>query len=202
MFEINLNILEGTLPDILYYIPAETETLILSQAVTDERSTLMSSTVSNRSTILFSDITSESMDESNQSMTPLSKLLDEASTEPIVTDTNSTHVSLNVTLEQAIATEQYSIRIYSIMIFVSSALAMAKTYALFSYTRRASINVHKAMVQNSINAVMSFYDTHFIGNVLNRFSQDLNNIDEVVPFVITDMFRVSWFNIVDDFNKQ
>lgn len=103
---------------------------------------------------------------------------------------NYTAEPLNVLLEKATVKEQTTIRTYSIMIFVTSVLVLIKTYANFDYCRRASVRIHKAMVKSAVNAVMSFYDTHFIGNILNRFSQDLTNIDEVLPWVFGEIVRV------------
>ncbi|VEN55199.1 unnamed protein product [Callosobruchus maculatus] len=86
--------------------------------------------------------------------------------------------------------ESFTLRLCSAMILVSTVLTLIKTYTLFDFCKRASINVHKAIVKHIVYAVMSFFDTHFIGNILNRFSQDLNNIDEQLPFVFTECFRV------------
>nr|CAI5844257.1 unnamed protein product [Callosobruchus analis] len=86
--------------------------------------------------------------------------------------------------------ESFSLKLCSAMILVSTVLTLIKTYTLFDFCKRASINVHKAIVKHIIYAVMSFFDSHFIGNILNRFSQDLNNIDEHLPFVFSECFRV------------
>lgn len=93
-------------------------------------------------------------------------------------------------LSDAIAKEQATIKLYSVIMMASVISAVIQTYAILDFSRRASVNIHKSMVQNIINAVMSFFDTHFIGNVLNRFSQDLNNIDEQLPFTIREAIRV------------
>lgn len=95
-------------------------------------------------------------------------------------------------LSKAIATEQFTIKLYSIVMILSIVFATIQTYAIFDYCRRASVNIHKSMVNNIINATMAFFDTHFIGNVLNRFSQDMNNIDEQVPFTMREVIRVSY----------
>lgn len=102
-------------------------------------------------------------------------------------------------LNGAIATEKFQIHMYSIMIFISTAAALVKTYVLLSYCRRASINIHKSMLASILKAPMIFFDTHFIGNILNRFSQDMNNVDEMLPFVFTECFRVRNRNY---FSKQ
>lgn len=94
-------------------------------------------------------------------------------------------------LNKAIATEQFTIKLYSVVMILSIVFATIQTYAIFDYCRRASVNIHKSMVKNIINATMAFFDTHFIGNVLNRFSQDMNNIDEQVPFTMREVIRVS-----------
>lgn len=94
-------------------------------------------------------------------------------------------------LNEAIVLEKFKIHMYSVMIFVGAVGSLLKTYLLLSYCRRASINMHKAMLTSVLAAPMSFFDKHFIGNILNRFSQDMNNVDEILPFVFTEVFRVS-----------
>lgn len=100
------------------------------------------------------------------------------------------YTSPDEALAAAIAKEKATIKMYSIIMIVSIVSATIQTYAIFDYCRRASVNIHKSMVTNIMNATMSFFDTHFIGNVLNRFSQDLNNIDEQLPFTMREFIRV------------
>lgn len=95
-------------------------------------------------------------------------------------------------LEEAIDKEQSTIKLYSLIMILSIVSATIQTYAIFDYCRRASVNIHKSMVKNIMNATMSFFDTHFIGNVLNRFSQDMNNIDEQLPFTMREFIRVKY----------
>lgn len=42
-----------------------------------------------------------------------------------------------------------------------------------------------------MGATMAFFDNHYIGNILNRFSYDLNNIDETIPFLFPVLGNVS-----------
>ncbi|CAH1989487.1 unnamed protein product [Acanthoscelides obtectus] len=93
-------------------------------------------------------------------------------------------------LEEATTKEQWTIKLCSIMMLASTVLSLIKIYTLFDFCRRASINIHKSMIRCILSAIMSFFDTHFIGNVLNRFSQDLNNIDEILPFTFIEFTRV------------
>uniref|UniRef100_A0A0U9HSE1 Putative ABCC protein n=1 Tax=Chrysomela populi TaxID=154003 RepID=A0A0U9HSE1_CHRPP len=95
-----------------------------------------------------------------------------------------------ISLQEADNKQHSTFIIYSIVLIAAAGIGMIKSYANFDFSRRASINIHKAMVRNITQAVMAFFDTHFIGNVLNRFSQDLVNIDEHLPFVLTECFRV------------
>ncbi|KAJ8925148.1 hypothetical protein NQ315_001333 [Exocentrus adspersus] len=76
---------------------------------------------------------------------------------------------------------------YTALTIINAITALLKFYVLLRFCRTASINIHRIMSHRVINALMTFFDTHLIGNILNRFSYDLYNIDESLPFVFPDM---------------
>lgn len=76
-------------------------------------------------------------------------------------------------------------------IILSNFLYIAKYFALLWFCRTASIKLHKKMAVSILGATMTFFDTHFIGNILNRLSYDLNNIDEIIPFLFPTFASVS-----------
>lgn len=59
----------------------------------------------------------------------------------------------------------------------------------------ASRTIHKEMLQKILAAPMSFFDSSPTGRVLNRFLQDLQNIDNFVPNSISDQIMKT-LNIV------
>lgn len=97
----------------------------------------------------------------------------------------------NTTLENKIYEKDAKFNWYTVLIIVKSAMGLVKFYVVLRFCRNASINIHSIMSSRMVNAVMTFFDTHFIGNVLNRFSYDLYNIDENLPFIFPDMVAVS-----------
>ncbi|XP_074031341.1 LOW QUALITY PROTEIN: probable multidrug resistance-associated protein lethal(2)03659 [Leptinotarsa decemlineata] len=99
--------------------------------------------------------------------------------------------SLQKSYEEAESQEQYSFLVYSVLLLSSNALLLVKCFAVLNFCRRSSVNLHKKMINRVVRAPMAFYDTHFIGNILNRFSQDLVNVDEYLPTVIDESFRAA-----------
>ncbi|CAG9762985.1 unnamed protein product [Ceutorhynchus assimilis] len=83
---------------------------------------------------------------------------------------------------------------YIIMIVFSTVIDLVQSYWFLAYCRKASIRFHKLMSQSVINCVMTFMDNHFVGNILNRFSYDLDHIDEVFPFLFRDLI-IAFFGI-------
>ncbi|CAG9826603.1 unnamed protein product [Diabrotica balteata] len=107
----------------------------------------------------------------------------------VLTFKNVTH---NNTYNKAVEHSEYIIKIYSTTIFLHAILATVSTYTILELGRRASINLHKTLISKLTGSLMSFFDTHFLGNILNRCSQDLSNVDEQVAFVISEFMRVAF----------
>ncbi|XP_056630497.1 ATP-binding cassette sub-family C member 4-like [Diorhabda sublineata] len=89
---------------------------------------------------------------------------------------------------------QNTFYLYALCLTVTSLLDLLTVYILLQFCKRASINIHKTLVKKISNAVMTFFDTHFIGNILNRFSQDMLNIDDNLSTVVDLCCRVM-FNV-------
>lgn len=133
-----------------------------------------------------------------RSLSPVSKNM--TSTYDTTSVVNETLSLLNLTtsnassyeklLDEATTKSQFTINLYSAVTITSIIFAFIETYAIFDYGRRASVNIHKSMVKNIMDSTMSFFDTHFIGNIINRFSQDMNNIDEQLPSSMREVVRV------------
>lgn len=55
---------------------------------------------------------------------------------------------------------------------------------------RASRNLHNAMFLGVTRARMYFYHTNPSGRILNRFSKDMGQVDEVLPSVMIDVIQI------------
>ncbi|XP_028137191.2 probable multidrug resistance-associated protein lethal(2)03659 [Diabrotica virgifera virgifera] len=75
----------------------------------------------------------------------------------------------------------------------SSLYNLVTLYSLLRFCRNASYNVHKLMVSRITTAVMTFFDTNYLGNVVNRFSYDLNILDERLPMMFLHLFRAAFY---------
>lgn len=111
--------------------------------------------------------------------------------EPNISALMKANLTNTTEYEDTLSQRNITLNLYSLMILVGTALTFARVYFNFFFSIKASKNIHKAMVSSVLNAVMTFFDSHYIGNIVNRFSKDMNNIDEVVPLVIYETFRVS-----------
>jgi ATP-binding cassette subfamily C (CFTR/MRP) protein 2 len=49
---------------------------------------------------------------------------------------------------------------------------------------RASALMHKSMLTNILRAPMSFFDTTPIGRIVNRFSRDIETVDNNLPQIV------------------
>lgn len=68
---------------------------------------------------------------------------------------------------------------------------MIKGFALFTRTRKVSLEMHKQLANSVIKTKLIFFDNKLIGNILNRFSKDLTAIDEQFPMLLYHIFEVN-----------
>ncbi|KAG5882040.1 hypothetical protein JTB14_003438 [Gonioctena quinquepunctata] len=155
--------------------------------------TIILTFISTQSTGTYSDrLLTEWVDQTQQRLnleTSLNKYATSSSNTSVINATVNISV-LKRNLEGAESQSRYTFIIYTIMIFSYTALSLLKFHSVLVFCRRSSYKLHKSMVRKILQAPMAFYDTHFIGNILNRFSLDLVNIDEYLPNVLSECLRI------------
>lgn len=55
---------------------------------------------------------------------------------------------------------------------------------------KASLGLHKTMLTKLINSKMWVFNMNSSGEILNRFSQDIGMIDDLLPLVSLDSYQV------------
>jgi len=89
----------------------------------------------------------------------------------------------------------YYLGIFSVFGFGQTFFAMFASLFLVLATIRGSMTIHSKMLTNIIRSPMSFFDTTPVGRIMNRFSKDIYNIDEVIPASI-NQFLATFFLVV------
>lgn len=60
----------------------------------------------------------------------------------------------------------------------------------FQLAMRASRNLHNLMFRGVTRARMYFFHTNPSGRILNRFSKDMGQVDEILPSVMIDVIQI------------
>ncbi|KAK4879949.1 hypothetical protein RN001_008095 [Aquatica leii] len=89
--------------------------------------------------------------------------------------------------------EQRQLLIYTYSGITTAIITLALTQSMFFYSffMRASINIHDSTFFKIIDATMSFFNNTSTGTILNRFSDDLGEIDEYIPTILADTLQIS-----------
>lgn len=76
-----------------------------------------------------------------------------------------------------------------------------KDFLSFNLTMKASKNLHFQMFHSILQAPMKFFDVNSKGEILNRFSKDMGEIDEILPKTLCLSIQVG-FLFVLIFNQE
>lgn len=69
-------------------------------------------------------------------------------------------------------------------------VSLLMTYSTIHACLQAAKKLHNRLVEAILNATMLFFDSHYVGNIINRLAKDLYVIDEVLPCLVFDLIRV------------
>ncbi|CRL03642.1 CLUMA_CG016458, isoform A [Clunio marinus] len=101
----------------------------------------------------------------------------------------------NVEIDENSYERNVVIAIFSGLIVGVILLTLSRNFVFSILTTRASRHLHDAMVAGITKASMYFFNTNPSGRILNRFSKDIKEVDEILPFTLVDVFQVI-FNIL------
>lgn len=90
-----------------------------------------------------------------------------------------------------IETDRYlDIYIFTGIIVATVLITLCRTFLFFNVAMRASKNLHNKMFHGISRASMYFFNTNPSGRILNRFSKDMGQVDEILPGVMVDVIQI------------
>lgn len=94
--------------------------------------------------------------------------------------------------------ENIDIYIFSGITLLTIGVALARSFLIFSVAMKSSTNLHNSMFKGVSHASMYFFNTNPTGRILNRFSKDMGQVDELLPTVMITVITsfLSMFGII------
>lgn len=68
--------------------------------------------------------------------------------------------------------------------------SLVRSVLFFYLAAKSSTTLHNKMFQGVTRAAMNFFNTNPSGRILNRFSKDLGQVDEILPSVMMDVMQI------------
>ncbi|CAB4013836.1 retrotransposon-like family member retr-1, partial [Paramuricea clavata] len=78
---------------------------------------------------------------------------------------------------------------YPVSLLATILIVILSRLCIFLVPIRANYRVHNKMVTCLLQAPSHFYAVNSAGRILNRFSQDINNLDDLLPFNLVYFFQ-------------
>jgi ATP-binding cassette subfamily C (CFTR/MRP) protein 1 len=80
----------------------------------------------------------------------------------------------------------YYLTVYAILGMIELVLKLGNDLNYFFRCAQASKVVHKNLLNNVLRSPMKFFDTNPTGRIVNRFTSDLDTMDQMIPFELLD----------------
>ncbi|KAL7740941.1 hypothetical protein ACLKA6_014096 [Drosophila palustris] len=80
--------------------------------------------------------------------------------------------------------------IFTLITIATIVFTLARSFLFFNLAMRASIRLHNSMFRGISRAAMYFFNTNPSGRILNRFSKDMGQVDEILPAVMMDVIQI------------
>lgn len=88
-------------------------------------------------------------------------------------------------------TEDIAVIIYTVLVIALAVLTVSRSICFFRFAMTASTTLHNKMFDKIVYGTMRFFNTNPSGRILNRFSNDMNQVDEGLPATMLDAVQVS-----------
>jgi ABC-type bacteriocin/lantibiotic exporter with double-glycine peptidase domain len=88
------------------------------------------------------------------------------------------------------------IYLFPIISVTVALMSFLRSVIFYLLARKASISFHSLLFERIVNASMGFFSCHYIGNILNRFSEDLVYVDERLPYSMYMVLEVRTYIIL------
>ncbi|XP_049950812.1 probable multidrug resistance-associated protein lethal(2)03659 [Schistocerca serialis cubense] len=111
----------------------------------------------------------------------------------IYTESNATYYNETDTYLTAygwIPDTTTSVYIYTAVMVATVVVTVVRSISFFILCIRASMRLHNQMFIGVTRATMHFFNNNPAGRILNRFSKDIGNVDEILPLTVVDCFQI------------
>ena len=86
----------------------------------------------------------------------------------------------------------YHLAVYAAMCLVFVAITFVRDIAIFYGALKASSNIHQRLLQNVLHAKLAFFDSTPLGQITNRFSKDVEAVDqELAPYSTNTIYMLA-----------
>jgi ATP-binding cassette subfamily C (CFTR/MRP) protein 4 len=76
------------------------------------------------------------------------------------------------------------------IIGITVLFAVLRSVGFNAFSLLAAQRMHDKMLNSVLQSKIRFFDLNPIGRIMNRFSKDLGNIDDVLPLALFDCVQV------------